>query len=165
MQTTDERRRRIPFPALVIAAVLLGLALAVAIDVIRTGGPGGWLRRHQVPVPYLATGQRFTVDGRTMYLDCRGQGGLSEDVGGVKGNTLRGHIIRGLDDAPEKLYYRQVFLDTAQLARIVMAMPDVDPDRVGATGPRCLGRSGGRGALAPSNSRPRAGAPRANARR
>ena len=74
MQTTDERRRRIPFPALVIAAVLLGLALAVAIDVIRTGGPGGWLRRHQVPVPYLATGQRFTVDGRTMYLDCRGQG-------------------------------------------------------------------------------------------
>jgi len=67
-------------------------------------------------------------------LDCRGQGGLSEDVGGVKGNTLRGHIIRGLDDAPEKLYYRSVFLDTAQLARIVMAMPEVDAQRVGATG-------------------------------
>ena len=30
-------------------------------------------------------------------LDVRGQGGLSEDVGGVKGNTLRGHIVRGLD--------------------------------------------------------------------
>jgi len=67
-------------------------------------------------------------------LDCRGQGGLSEDVGGVKGNTLRGHIIRGLDDAPEKLYYRSVFLDTAQLARIVMARPEVDENRVGATG-------------------------------
>jgi cephalosporin-C deacetylase len=67
-------------------------------------------------------------------LDCRGQGGLSEDVGGVKGNTLRGHIIRGLDDSPEKLYYRSVFLDTAQLARIVMAMPEVDAARVGATG-------------------------------
>ncbi|MEI6431974.1 MAG: acetylxylan esterase, partial [bacterium] len=67
-------------------------------------------------------------------LDCRGQGGLSEDVGGVKGNTLRGHIIRGLDDAPEKLYYRNVYLDTAQLARIIMARPEIDPKRVGATG-------------------------------
>jgi cephalosporin-C deacetylase len=67
-------------------------------------------------------------------LDCRGQGGLSEDAGGVKGTTLRGHIIRGLDDAPDNLLFRHVFLDAAQLARIVMDMPDVDPDRVGATG-------------------------------
>jgi cephalosporin-C deacetylase len=67
-------------------------------------------------------------------LDCRGQGGLSEDKGGVLGNTLRGHIIRGLDDAPEKLLYRQIFLDTAELARIVMAMPEVDERRVGALG-------------------------------
>ncbi len=67
-------------------------------------------------------------------LDCRGQGGLSEDTGGVKGTTLRGHIIRGLDDTPDNLLFRHVFLDTAELARIVMDMPDVDPDRVGATG-------------------------------
>jgi cephalosporin-C deacetylase len=67
-------------------------------------------------------------------LDCRGQGGLSEDTSVVKGNTHRGHIIRGLDDAPDNLLFRQIFLDTAQLARIVMNMPDVDPDRVGATG-------------------------------
>lgn len=71
-------------------------------------------------------------------LDCRGQGGLSEDCGGTTGNTLRGHIIRGLNDAlngePQKLLFRQIFLDTAQLARIVMAMPEVDPERVGATG-------------------------------
>ncbi len=68
-------------------------------------------------------------------MSCRGQGGLSEDLESVRGNTLHGHIIRGLDDPdPEKLYYRQVFLDTAQLARIAMSMPDVDPDRVAATG-------------------------------
>ncbi len=67
-------------------------------------------------------------------LDCRGQGGLSEDAGGVKGNTLKGHIIRGLDDCAEKLYYRQVYLDTAMLARVVMEMPEVDAERVGATG-------------------------------
>lgn len=67
-------------------------------------------------------------------LDCRGQGGSSEDPGGVVGNTLEGHIIRGLDDAPEKLLFRQIFLDTAVLARLVMARDDVDATRVGATG-------------------------------
>lgn len=67
-------------------------------------------------------------------LDCRGQGGRSEDVGGVKGNTLYGHIIRGLHDQPDKLLYRSIFLDCAQLANIAMGMPEVDPDRIGATG-------------------------------
>ena len=79
-------------------------------------------------LPYCALGYSVAA------LDSRGQGGLSEDVGGVKGNTLRGHIIRGLDDDPEKLLFRQIFLDTAQLAQIVMAMPEVDQNRVGATG-------------------------------
>ena len=93
-----------------------------------SGNSGDWNDK----LNYVAQG--FSVAA----MDCRGQGGLSEDVGGVKGNTLRGHIIRGLDNAlhgaPEKLYYRQVFLDCAQLAGIMMAMPEVDPDRVGATG-------------------------------
>jgi len=79
-------------------------------------------------LPYVAAG--FTVAA----MDCRGQGGLSEDVGGVKGNTLQGHIIRGLDDGPRKLLYRQIFLDAAQMARIVMGLPGVDPARVGAMG-------------------------------
>ena len=35
-------------------------------------------------------------------IDVRGQGGLSEDVGGVTGNTHYGHIIRGLQDSPDK---------------------------------------------------------------
>lgn len=67
-------------------------------------------------------------------LDCRGQGGLSEDVGGVKGNTHNGHIIRGLSDEPQKLLFRSIYLDCAQLAGIVMDMPEVDATRVGATG-------------------------------
>jgi len=79
-------------------------------------------------------GQGFVVAA----LDCRGQGGFSEDHGGVTGNTLHGHIIRGLADAlngvPEKFLYRSIFLDTAELACIVMAMPEVDASRVGATG-------------------------------
>lgn len=67
-------------------------------------------------------------------LDCRGQGGSSEDAGTVRGNTLRGHIVRGADDAPEKLLFRQIFLDTVVLARVVLAREDVDEARVGATG-------------------------------
>lgn len=68
-------------------------------------------------------------------MDCRGQGGLSEDNLTVKGTTIRGHIIRGIDDPnPDKLYYRNVFLDTAQTARILMSMEEVDPARVGAFG-------------------------------
>ena len=68
-------------------------------------------------------------------MDCRGQGGQSEDIGRVKGGTLYGHIVRGLDgESPDMLYFRNVFLDCAQLARIVMAMEDVDETRVGATG-------------------------------
>jgi len=67
-------------------------------------------------------------------LDCRGQGGCSEDVGGVYGNTHRGHIIRGLGGASENLLYRHMFLDTAQLAGIVMSMPEVDRNRIGAIG-------------------------------
>ncbi len=89
-----------------------------------SGSAGDWSSK----LGYVAQG--YTVAA----LDCRGQSGLSEDVGTVKGMTLRGHIVRGLDDVPEKLYFRQVYLDTAQLARIVMEMPQVDADRVGATG-------------------------------
>jgi cephalosporin-C deacetylase len=67
-------------------------------------------------------------------LDVRGQGGLSEDAGGVTGTTLRGHIIRGLSGNPDQLLFRQVFLDTVRLARIVMEMPEVDATRVAASG-------------------------------
>jgi cephalosporin-C deacetylase len=89
-----------------------------------SGSSGDWVDK----LPYVAQGYSVAA------LDCRGQGGLSEDVGGVVGNTLEGHIIRGLDGAPENLLYRQIFLDCAQLAAIVMGFPDVDEARLGAMG-------------------------------
>ena len=70
----------------------------------------------------------------TAAMDCRGQGGRSEDTGQVKGNTMHGHIIRGLDDEPDNLLMRNIFLDAAELARILMDMPDVDADKVGVFG-------------------------------
>ncbi|HKJ86669.1 MAG TPA: acetylxylan esterase [Spirochaetia bacterium] len=84
-------------------------------------------------------------------LDCRGQGGRSEDSGGVVGNTLHGHIVRGLEDHEDKLLFRQIFLDTVRLARIVMEFDEVDPARVGATG----GSQGGGLTLACASVEPR----------
>jgi cephalosporin-C deacetylase len=93
-----------------------------------SGDSGDWVDK----LGYVAQGYVVAA------LDCRGQGGRSQDGGCVTGSTLRGHIIRGLDDAlaghPEKLLFRSIFLDTAQLANIVMAMDEVDETRVGATG-------------------------------
>lgn len=67
-------------------------------------------------------------------MDCRGQAGLSEDVGGVKGITVKGHIVRGLVEGREKLLFKNIFLDTVVLARIIMNMECVDEDRVITTG-------------------------------
>jgi cephalosporin-C deacetylase len=85
-------------------------------------------------------------------MDVRGQGGKSQDAGAVRGTTLRGHIVRGLDDPdPAKLVYRQIFLDTVQLARVLMSFPEVDAGNVG-----CWGASQGGGlALACAALEPR----------
>jgi len=72
-------------------------------------------------------------------LDSRGQGGLSEDVGGVAGTTYTTPFTRGLDGPPEGLLCRDLFLDTAMLARIIMGLDYVDETRVGA----CGGSQGG----------------------
>lgn len=89
-----------------------------------SGDSGEWSDK----LGYVARG--FSVAA----MDCRGQGGISEDLGGVRGNTFKGQIIRGLDDAPEKFTFRQIFLDTAQLAKIVGGFDEVDATRMGAMG-------------------------------
>ena len=106
-----------------------------------TGNAGDWSDK----LKFLTLG--FSV----FAMDCRGQGGLSEDVGGVKGNTYTDILIRGLDDEPENLLYRQIFLDTAELASIAMGMPEVDEEEVYVTG----GSQGGALALACASLEPR----------
>jgi cephalosporin-C deacetylase len=106
-----------------------------------TGDSGDWIGL----LPYVSAG--FCVAA----LDCRGQGGKSEDVGGVTGNTHRGHIIRGLEDGPESLLFRSIYLDAAQLAGIVMDMDEVDEDRVGCFG----GSQGGALTIACASLEPR----------
>lgn len=97
-------------------------------------------------MPYAASGVAVFA------MDVRGQGGKSEDVGGVCGNTLHGHIIRGLADKnPQKMFYRDVFLDTAQLAGIVLDLDFIDETKVYVTG----GSQGGALSLACASLEPR----------
>lgn len=67
-------------------------------------------------------------------MDCRGQGGKSQDVGGTLGTTHTTQFARGLDGEPCDLHCRDLFLDTAMLARVVMELDYVDETRVGVTG-------------------------------
>ena len=98
---------------------------AVAMFHGYSGNSGGWVDK----LPYAYAG--FVV----LALDVRGQMGHSEDNIHSTGTTFRGHIIRGLDcQDPNNLFFRNVFLDTAQTARVLMDMPHVDENRVGAMG-------------------------------
>lgn len=84
-------------------------------------------------------------------MDCRGQGGLSEDIGGVKGGTLYGFIVKGVESGKENLYFKHVFLDTALLAKILIDMEEVDESKVYA----CGGSQGGALTLACAALEPR----------
>ncbi|MGB3444721.1 MAG: acetylxylan esterase [Actinophytocola sp.] len=89
-----------------------------------TGDSGDWVDK----LSYVAAG--YTVAA----LDVRGQAGPSTQENAVAGWSMATYLLRGIDDRPDNMLYRHLFLDTARLARIVLDLDDVDPARVGATG-------------------------------
>lgn len=89
------------------------------------GHCGDWFDK----LPYAHNGMVVAA------MDVRGQAGLSEDTLQTTSSTFRGHIVRGVDDEdPNNLAFRYIYLDTAQLVRILASMPFVDSTRIGATG-------------------------------
>ena len=60
-------------------------------------------------------------------MDVRGQGGKSEDLDAPSGPTLKYHVLKGIQDSPERLFYRSVYLDTVQLARVAPLFPKSTP--------------------------------------
>lgn len=78
--------------------------------------------------PWASAG--FTVAA----MDCRGQGGESHDPGGQRGQTLHGHLIRGLEEGAMSLAYVAHYLDCARLFNVVRFLDWVDPARVAAMG-------------------------------
>ncbi len=78
---------------------------------------------------YVASG--FVVAA----LDCRGQGGLSFELGdGIIGDSMIGQLHLGLDAGKDHLLFKHIFLDTYLLSKIVKNLPFVDKGRLGAYG-------------------------------
>ena len=68
-------------------------------------------------------------------MDTRGQAGLSQDNMITNGSTFQGHIVRGIrEEDPQKLFFRNVYLDTVLLARIVASLDFVDRTRMASVG-------------------------------
>ena len=67
------RIRPIRTLAALAVAIATGLVLAVAIDIVRTGGWDSWLAKVHLAPPYAAEGERIDIGGRSLYLDCRGE--------------------------------------------------------------------------------------------
>ena len=114
--------------------------------VIMFHGYGAYCEDWYSKIPYAASGVAVFA------MDTRGQGGKSQDVGGMCGNTFHGHIIRGFAEKdPQKLLFRDIFLDTAQLAGIVLDLDFIDETKVYVTG----GSQGGALSLACASLEPR----------
>ena len=61
-------------PSRLLLAIVVGLVLAVLVDIARVGGPETWLARHRLVPVAFGQGERVDLGGRSLYLDCRGRG-------------------------------------------------------------------------------------------
>jgi pimeloyl-ACP methyl ester carboxylesterase len=61
-------------PSRLLLAMVVGLVLAVVIDIARVGGPEVWLARHRLVPLAVGQGERVDLGGRSLYIDCRGTG-------------------------------------------------------------------------------------------
>ncbi len=73
----------------VVLAVVIGIGLAAAFEVARSGGIVPWLARSGVAPPIGGQGRLVDIGGRSLYLDCRGTGSptviLESGMGGGAG--------------------------------------------------------------------------------
>lgn len=67
-------------------------------------------------------------------LDCPGQGGPSQDVGGFEGTTVAGHLVAGADGPAEDLYYVRLYQDIRVLCNVVRQLEGIDLDYVYVNG-------------------------------
>ncbi len=67
-------------------------------------------------------------------MECPGQGGRGQDVGGYEGTTVTGHIVAGLEGDPKDLYYVRLYQNIRLLCRIVRKMEEIDLGRVCVNG-------------------------------
>lgn len=100
------RRSLLRRPGVLLGAAAAGLVLGGVIDVVRHGGIEPWLNRNatdtgpEVP-PYVAGGRLVDVDGRGVYLDCRGEHvdgrpAVILEAGFGAGAASWGHVLDGV---------------------------------------------------------------------
>lgn len=63
-------------------------------------------------------------------MDVRGQAGLSIDNGQYSGVTVKGQIVRGMTEGPQKLFFKEIYLDVYQLIEIVSCFTEIDETRM-----------------------------------
>lgn len=63
-------------------------------------------------------------------MDVRGQGGKSEDNLSTKGSTLPGHIVKGVEEGPNNLFFTKVFCDTIYLVELAKSFSNVDINKM-----------------------------------
>ena len=86
------------------------------------------LQFHGYPGASRSFAEQASFAGMGMALiamDCPGQAGYSEDVGGFLGTTVSGHIIAGLDGPPERMYYVRLHQNIRILCRLVRELDGV----------------------------------------
>ena len=79
-------------------------------------------------IGYVASGTGVVL------MDVRGQAGKSQDNSIFEGITVKGHIIRGVSEGREKLFYKNVFLDVYLLSKIVEGFDYTDKNRISVFG-------------------------------
>ena len=67
-------------------------------------------------------------------MDCPGQGGNGQDLGGFAGTTVTGHIVAGLDGPVEEMYYVRLHQNIRILCRIVRELVGIDQSKVFVNG-------------------------------
>ena len=95
------------------------------------------LQFHGYPGASRSFAEQASFAGMGMALiamDCPGQAGYSEDVGGFLGTTVSGHIIAGLDGPPERMYYVRLHQNIRILCRLVRELDGIDTSRVFVNG-------------------------------
>jgi pimeloyl-ACP methyl ester carboxylesterase len=99
VSTEPARRRRLALrPPILVASVVAGLLLALVIDIARAGGVETWAARHGIAPPYDARGRIVEVEGRDVYLDCRGTGSPTVilEAGFGSGPETWGYVLDGV---------------------------------------------------------------------
>lgn len=84
--------------------------------------------------PYFEHASFVDAGMAVIAMDCRGQGGLSEDRGGIQGTTVSGHLIAGLDDDLENMLYVKIYSDVYLLSRIAQNIREIDSNKIYANG-------------------------------